>query len=86
LPGPIAPKSERDDAQIIAIFDHYLELADPRRGDHKMTRCLNQVAALLTCNAALLFAGLLWNWAVNPTRGVLEQLDFTEYQQNALRG
>jgi hypothetical protein len=35
---------------------------------------------LATAFAAVLFAGLLWNWAVNPTRGMLEQLDLTEYQ------
>ena len=33
--------------------------------------------------AALLFAGLLLNWVVNPTRAVLERLDLTEYQQSA---
>ena len=39
---------------------------------------------LATALAAMLFAGLLWNWAVNPTRGMLERLDFTEYQQAAM--
>ena len=36
---------------------------------------------LATGFAALLFAGLLLNWALNPTRAVLEQLDLTEYQR-----
>ncbi|MEP7308564.1 MAG: MFS transporter [Acidobacteriota bacterium] len=39
---------------------------------------------LATGFAALLFAGLLLNWVVNPTRDVLEQLDLTEYQKGAL--
>ena len=38
---------------------------------------------LATAFAALLFAGLLLNWVVNPTRAVLERLDLTEYQQRA---
>jgi len=33
--------------------------------------------------AALLFAGLTFNWLPNPTRAVLEQLDVTEYRQDA---
>jgi len=36
---------------------------------------------LATGFAALLFAGLLLNWALNPTRAVLEQLDLTEYRR-----
>jgi fucose permease len=36
---------------------------------------------LATGFAALLFAGLLLNWVLNPTRAVLEQLDLTEYQR-----
>ena len=36
---------------------------------------------LATGFAALLFAGLLFNWVLNPTRAVLEQLDLTEYQR-----
>jgi len=32
--------------------------------------------------AALLFIGLTMNWALNPTRAVLEPLDVTEYRQN----
>jgi tetrahydromethanopterin S-methyltransferase subunit B len=32
--------------------------------------------------AALLFIGLTMNWALNPTRAVLEQLDVTEYRRN----
>jgi len=39
---------------------------------------------LATGFAALLFAGLLLNWIVNPTRAVLERLDLTEYQQATL--
>lgn len=38
---------------------------------------------LATGLAALLFIGLILNWALNPTRRVLEQLDVTEYGQNA---
>jgi len=34
---------------------------------------------LATGLAALLFAGALFNWLVNPTREVLRQLDVTEY-------
>jgi fucose permease len=34
---------------------------------------------LATGLAALLFIGLILNWALNPTRRVLEQLDVTEY-------
>jgi fucose permease len=30
--------------------------------------------------AAVLFVGLLLNWLLNPTRGVLERLDLTEYR------
>jgi hypothetical protein len=37
---------------------------------------------LATGLAALLFIGLTMNWALNPTRAVLEQLDVTEYRQN----
>ena len=36
---------------------------------------------LATVLAGLLFIGLLLNWWLNPTRAVLEALDFTEYQQ-----
>jgi fucose permease len=35
---------------------------------------------LATVFAAVLFAGLLFNWLMNPTRGVLEQIDLTEYR------
>ena len=35
---------------------------------------------LATGLAALLFIGLILNWALNPTRRVLEQLDVTEYR------
>jgi fucose permease len=38
---------------------------------------------LATGLAALLFIGLILNWAFNPTRATLEQLDATEYRQNA---
>jgi fucose permease len=38
---------------------------------------------LATVFAAVLFAGLLFNWLWNPTRGVLEQIDLTEYRQGA---
>jgi fucose permease len=34
---------------------------------------------LATGFAALLFAGLMLNWLLNPTRAVLEQLDMTDY-------
>jgi fucose permease len=34
---------------------------------------------LATGFAAMLFAGLIFNWVVNPTRAVLAQLDLTEY-------
>lgn len=34
---------------------------------------------LATAFAALLFLGLLYNWAANPTRDVLQQSDATEY-------
>jgi fucose permease len=37
--------------------------------------------SLATGLAALLFAGLLANWLLNPTRVVLERLDATEYRQ-----
>lgn len=33
--------------------------------------------------SALLFIGLMLTRALNPTRAVLEQLDVTEYRQNA---
>jgi len=36
--------------------------------------------------AALLFAGLLLNWLLNPTRAVLEQLDSTDYRQGVSTG
>jgi hypothetical protein len=36
---------------------------------------------LATGSAALLFAGLLLNWLLDPTRTVLEQLDAMDYQQ-----
>ena len=38
---------------------------------------------LATGLAALLFIGLTLNWAFNPTRATLEQLDVTEYRHNA---
>jgi fucose permease len=38
---------------------------------------------LATGLAALLFIGLMLNWALDPTRAVLGQLDVTEYRQNA---
>ena len=38
---------------------------------------------LASALAALLFAGLMFNWLLNPTRSVLEQLDVTEYRQDA---
>jgi fucose permease len=36
---------------------------------------------LATGLAALLFAGALVNWALNPTKRVLQQLDVTEYRE-----
>jgi fucose permease len=39
--------------------------------------------SLATGFAALLFMGALLNWLLNPTRRVLEQLDVTEYRQDA---
>jgi fucose permease len=39
--------------------------------------------SLATGFAALLFIGALLNWLLNPTRLVLEQLDVTEYRQDA---
>ena len=40
---------------------------------------------LATGFAGLLFAGSLLNWALNPTRAVLEQRDMTQYdEQNPL--
>ena len=39
--------------------------------------------SLATGFAALLFFGALLNWLLNPTRMVLEQLDVTEYRQDA---
>lgn len=39
--------------------------------------------SLATGLAALLFFGALLNWLLDPTRMVLEQLDVTEYRQNA---
>jgi fucose permease len=39
--------------------------------------------ALATGFAALLFVGALFNWLLNPTRAVLDQLDVTEYRRNA---
>ncbi len=41
---------------------------------------------LATGLAAILFAGLLLNWLLNPMRAVLEQLDVTEYQQGLAPG
>jgi hypothetical protein len=40
---------------------------------------------LATGFAAVLFLGLLVNWAVDPTRHVLEQLELTEYGHDARR-
>ena len=37
---------------------------------------------LATGFAGLLFVGLLFNWAVDPTRHVLEQLDLTDYKRH----
>jgi len=39
--------------------------------------------SLATGFAALLFLGSLLNWMLNPTRGVLERLDVTEYRPDA---
>lgn len=39
--------------------------------------------SLATGFAARLFIGALLNWLLNPTRRVLEQLDVTEYRQDA---
>ena len=38
---------------------------------------------LATAAAALLFAGTLLNWLLNPTRAVLERLDAAEYHLSA---
>ena len=35
---------------------------------------------LATGFATLLFAGLLLNWIYNPARGLLQQLDESEYE------
>jgi tetrahydromethanopterin S-methyltransferase subunit B len=35
---------------------------------------------LATGLSALLFIGLMLNWALNPTRALLERLDVTEYR------
>jgi fucose permease len=41
---------------------------------------------LATVFAALLFAGTWWNWLVNPTRDLLEQLDRSEYRLDPASG
>ncbi len=41
---------------------------------------------LATGSAALLFAGLLLNWLLDPTRAVLEKLDAMDYQQGMSSG
>ena len=41
---------------------------------------------LATVFAALLFAGTWWNWLVNPTRNLLEQLDRSEYHLDPAAG
>ena len=80
------PKSEHGAAAGVILFFTCASAVLAPLAIGAVSDALGQIAYgfwLATALAALLFAGLMLNWLLNPTRAVLEQLDVTEYRQDA---
>jgi fucose permease len=80
-----APKSEHGAAAGVILFFTCVSAVLAPLAMAAVSDAMGQIAYgfwLATGFAGLLFVGLLFNWAVDPTRHVLEQLDLTDYKQN----
>jgi fucose permease len=80
------PKSEHGAAAGVILFFTCVSAVLAPLAIGAVSDTFGQIAYgfwLATALAALLFAGLMFNWLLNPTRAVLEQLDVTEYRQDA---
>ena len=80
------PKSEHGAAAGVILFFTCASAVLAPLAIGAVSDAFGQIAYgfwLATALAALLFAGLTFNWLLNPTRAVLEQLDVTEYRQDA---
>jgi len=80
------PKSEHGAAAGVILFFTCVSAVLAPLAIGAVSDAFGQIAYgfwLATALAALLFAGLMFNWLLNPTRAVLEQLDVTEYRQDA---
>jgi fucose permease len=79
------PKAEHGAGAGVILFFTCVSAVMAPLAMGAVSDALGQIAYgfwLATALAALLCAGTLWNWIVNPTRAVLEQLDRTEYRQD----
>jgi len=80
------PKSEHGAAAGVILFFTCASAVLAPLAIGAVSDAFGQIAYgfwLATGLAALLFAGLTFNWLLNPTRAVLEHLDVTEYRQDA---
>ena len=78
------PKAEHGAAAGVILFFTCVSAVFAPMAIGAVSDAMGQIAYgfwLATVLAGLLFIGLLLNWWLNPTRAVLEALDFTEYQQ-----
>lgn len=82
------PKAEHGAAAGVILFFTCVSAVFTPMAIGAVSDAMGQIAYgfwLATVLAGLLFIGLLLNWWLNPTRAVLEALDFTEYQQGLVR-
>jgi len=78
------PKAEHGAAAGVILFFTCVSAVFAPMAIGAVSDAMGEIAYgfwLATVLAGLLFIGLLLNWWLNPTRAVLEALDFTEYQQ-----
>jgi fucose permease len=84
-----APRSEHGAAAGVILFFTCVSAVVAPLAMGAVSDAMGQIAYgfwLATGFAGLLFVGLLFNWAVDPTRHVLEQLDLTDYGQDTQLG
>jgi fucose permease len=78
-----APKSEHGAAAGVILFFTCVSAVLAPLAMGAVSDAMGQIAYgfwLATGFAGVLFAGLLFNWVVNPTRAVLAHLDLTDYK------
>ena len=83
------PKAEHGAAAGVILFFTCVSAVFAPMAIGAVSDAMGEIAYgfwLATVLAGLLFIGLLLNWWLNPTRAVLEALDFTEYQQGLVPG